>query len=363
MRRTVATATWVACVAAMAATLPAQRSAGPTARVVPASRLTLRGRADSNNPFVWTRDGGVPMLTVLSSWGGIPTLGRGRELEWLRLDGEVAVSDHPGHGVWFEAVVPDSAGRWYGFYHHERPADDCGRPERQLPRVGAARSVDEGRTWQNLGIVLDAPPGTAACASANRFVLGGVGDVAAVLDAAGQDLYLYFSQYGRAAAQQGVGVARLAWADRDAPVGKLTIWNDGAWLPARPVAAASADDRWAYPAGTPVVAPGQPFHDSAPAADVFWGPSIHWNTYLKQYVMLLNRAKDDEFGQDGIYVAYATRLDAPAAWSRPAKVLNGGGWYPQVAGLERGVGTDRIAGQRARLFLTGASAHVIEFER
>ncbi|MGE0363172.1 MAG: hypothetical protein AB7H93_13595 [Vicinamibacterales bacterium] len=365
MRRSLAAATWVAGVAALTAVLPAQPRTGPTARVVSASRLTLPGRVDSNNPFVWIRDGGMPMLTVLSSWGGIPTLARGRELEWLRLDdAAVAVRDHPGHGVWFEAVVPDAAGRWYGFYHHERPADDCGRPDRQLPRLGAARSIDEGRTWQNLGIVLDAPPGSAACTSANRFVLGGVGDVAAMLDAAGQDLYLYFSQYRRARSQQGVAVARLAWADRDAPAGRLTVWNDGAWLPATAVAADdAADDRWAYPAGTPLVAPGQPFHDATAAADVFWGPSIHWNTYLRQYVMLLNRAKDDEFGQDGIYVSYASRLNDPAAWSRPVKILNGGGWYPQVAGLERGAGTDRLAGRRARLFLTGASAHMIEFER
>ncbi|MGD9906222.1 MAG: hypothetical protein AB7U83_22345 [Vicinamibacterales bacterium] len=304
------------------------------------------------------------MLTVLSSWGGVPTLARGRELEWLRLEPTpLAVLDHPGHGVWFEAVVPDAAGRWYGFYHHERPADDCGRPDRQLPRIGAARSLDEGRTWHNLGIVLDAPPGSAACGSANRFVLGGVGDVAALLDRDGRDLYLYFSQYGRDPAAQGVAVARLAWADRDAPVGRLTVWNDGAWLSPRAVPAASADDRWSYPSGTPLVAPAQPFHDGAPAADVFWGPSIHWNTYLQQYVMLLNRAKDDEFGQHGVYVAYASRLDDPAAWSAPTRILDGGGWYPQVAGLERGAGTDRVAGQRARLFLTGASAHMIEFTR
>ena len=30
--------------------------------------------------------------------------------------------------------MPDAHGTWYGFYHHERPADDCGRPDRQLPR-------------------------------------------------------------------------------------------------------------------------------------------------------------------------------------------------------------------------------------
>ena len=139
-----------------------------------------------------------------------------------------------------EAIVPDDAGTWYGYYHHERPADLCGRPDRQLPRIGAMRSSDSGQTWDDLGIVLDAPPGSEACDSANRFVLGGVGDVTAALDADGKDLYLYFSQYLRDGASQGVAVARLAWADRDAPAGKAAIWNDGAWLPALRSAVESA---------------------------------------------------------------------------------------------------------------------------
>jgi hypothetical protein len=43
--------------------------------------------------------------------------------------------------------------------------------------------------------------------------------------------------------------------------------------------------------------------------------------------------------------------------------MNGGGWYPQVAGLEPGMGTDKVAGQRARFFVTGRSESFIEFER
>ena len=138
-------------------------------------------------------------------------------LDALRLAGDALFVNHPGHGVWFEAVVPDTEGRWYGFYHHERPADDCGRPDRQLPRIGAARSSDQGTTWEDLGIVIDAPPGTAACDSTNRFTLGGVGDVTAALDREGQDLYLYFSQYrtrsapaGRRRRAAGVGRSRRA---------------------------------------------------------------------------------------------------------------------------------------------------------
>lgn len=339
------------------ATLDAQSSRTPSARLVSAARFVLPGEVDSSNPAVWSLVDGVARLFVISSWGGVPTRASGASLDSLHGDGPVGFITHPGNGVWMEAIVPDAAGAWYGYYHHERPADLCGRPDRQLPRIGAMRSVDQGQTWDDLGIVIDAPPGGEACDSANRFVLGGVGDVTAALDAAGQDLFLYFSQYSKGVAQ-GVAVARLAWADRDAPVGKVSIWNSGAWLPAT-----ESEGGWRFPAGTPLVAASKPFHDRSASDDVFWGPSIHWNTYLEQYVMLLNRAKNDQFGQEGIYVSYSPTLSDPSRWTAPVKLMSGGEWYPQVIGEETGTGTDRIAGRRARFFMTGRSDRWIEFER
>jgi hypothetical protein len=331
-----------------AATIGAQ-SRGPRARLVSAPRVELPARIDSSNPAVWSLVDGVRRLFVISSWAGIPVRSVGDSLESLRNSGPVAFTSHPGHGVWFEAIIPADEATWYAYYHHERPADLCGRPDRQLPRIGAMRSSDRGHTWDDLGIVLDAPAGTAACDSRNRFVLGGVGDVTAALDPDTRDIYLYFSQYSRESLTQGVAVARLAWPDRDEPVGKLSIWNDGAWLPDG--------------LGTPLVRGRQPFHDRSAAADVFWGPSIHWNTYLERYVMLLNRARDDQFNNDGIYVSYSPTLADPSQWTAPVKILDGGGWYPQVIGMEAGSGTDRIAGKRARFFLTGRSERYIEFER
>ena len=179
--------------------------------------------------------------------------------------------------------------------------------------------------------------------------MGGVGDVTAVLDRDAQDLYLYFSQYVRDPSAQGVAVARMAWADRDEQAGKRTIWNAGAWL---------VDGL-----GTPLVRARQPFHDRSAAADVFWGPSIHWNTYLEQYVMLLNRAKDDHFDQEGIYVSFSPTLADPSQWTAPVKIMNGGEWYPQVIGTDVGSGTDRLAGQHARFFMIGKSDRYIEFGR
>lgn len=222
--------------------------------------------------------------------------------------------------------------------------------------------------WKDLGIILEAPPGFHDCGTTNRYFVGGVGDFSVMLDPDSRDLYIFFSAYLRPARLQGVAVARLLWADRDEPVGKVTVWRDGVWLPARagrqPTSGGSSSAiRWYYPAATPVYPAAQSWHDDDWVVDAFWGPSVHWNTYLQQYVMLLNRAKDSEVREEGIYVAFAPRLDDPRAWSAPRKILNGGSWYPQVIGTEPGTGTDKVAGEVARFFMAGKSSHLIRFSR
>jgi len=340
----------------------AQAPRTPSARLVAAPLIQLPGDIDSSNPFIWDWVDGTLKLFVMTSWGGVPVQSSGPSVEQLRAGGLVAFTTHPGHGVWMESILSDDAGMWYAYYHHERPADECNRPDRQLPRIGSARSSDQGRTWDDLGIVLDAPDGSAQCGSSNRFVLGGVGDVSAVLDPNKQDVYLFFSQYSGGVDRQGIAVARLAWSDRDAPEGKVAVFNNGAWLPAGRVEG-EPSARWSYPPGTPLEKATRPFHDGNQAADVYWGASVHWNTYLEQFVMLMNRAKDESFGTEGIYVSYAPSLSNAGQWTSPHKLMSGGEWYPQVVGLEAGIGTDRLAGRRARFFLTGKSTRLIEFER
>ena len=338
----------------------------PTTRLISATPLNVPGAVDSNIPMTWDLVEGTPRLFALASWGGIPALLAGPALE--RLQREVDSVDfrpHPGHGVWIESLLADEGGTWYGFYHHEVPADVCGRADREIPRIGAAKSADRGRTWIDLGAILEAPPGSHACNSTNRFVLGGVGDLSAMLDEDKQDVYLFFSQYSQDPQTQGVAVGRLAWADRDAPAGRVAVWRDGAWIPPRSIGEESeaASVAWEYPSGTPLVTVTKPWHDGNAAADAFWGPSIHWNTYLERYVMLLNRTKNENFDNEGIYVSYSRSLMDPGSWSAPQKVMSGGGWYPQVAGLESETGTDKVAGQRARFFLTGKSQQLIEFRK
>ena len=79
--------------------------------------------------------------------------------------------------------------------------------------------------------------------------------------------------------------------------------------------------------------------------------------------MLLNRASDEIWSQEGVYISFSPRLGDPAAWSPPQKIVNQGRWYPQVVGLEVGRGTDAWAGRVARFFMSGRSDHIIEFAR
>ena len=112
---------------------------------------------------------------------------------------------------------------------------------------------------------------------------------------------------------------------------------------------------------------------------MFWGPSIHCNTYLKMYVMVLNHAINTHLDADGIYISFNRDVGDPTGWSKPVMLMDlatihkatvGGeaglsdvldnGWYPQVIGTAKGE-TDKLAGRRARLFLGGLSNFEVIF--
>jgi hypothetical protein len=332
--------------------------------------LTLPGAVDSNSPVVWDLDNGVRRVFVLTSHSGVPSMSMGTSIDRLSAATPITIAPHPGYGVWMEAVVSDEDDTWYGFYHNEWPASRCGREDRAVPRIGAAKSHDRGRTWEDIGIVIQARRGTSACDSTNKYVIGGVGDLSVMLDPGKQYLYFFYSQYQEDASGQGVAVARLQWADRDRPWGKLEIWRNGVWDPdegRRQLMEALPGQmrrlEWTYAAATPLVVPSLPWHDGDNKVDAFWGPSVHWNTAIEQYVMLLNRAKDEDYTQEGIYVSFAPRLDDPALWTPPQKILNGGRWYPQVIGSVAGSGTDKLASAQPRLFMSGKSEWVMTFSK
>jgi hypothetical protein len=280
-------------------------------------------------------------------------------LDRLSIAVPVMFEPWPTEGFWMEAVIPDVDGTLYGYYHSESAASVCPGSNKMIPRIGAARSHDHGLSWQLLGYVLEAPFGSFDCATNDQYFVGGVGDFSVQLDPDSRDLYIFFSQYHRRS--QGISVARLAWADRDHPVGKVMVFSNGVWLPSKGFTFPSGMRRWSYPSAAPIFPTPEPWNDDDTDVDAFWGPAVHWNVYLERYVMLLNHAKDTNWTQEGIYVSFNRRLDDPAGWSQPVKVLSGGHWYPQVMGIEPGSGTDKVAGRWARFFMGGTSEHLIQF--
>jgi hypothetical protein len=333
----------------------------PRVELTSAPTLRLSGEVDSNSPAVWDRVRGRETLFVMTSIDGVPSTAAGRALQSLGRPTEVDIDPRPGGGIWMEAVVADVDGTWYGYYHNENAAQMCRTEEKTIARIGAVRSRDRGLTWEPLGVILEAPPRTYDCTTHNKYLVGGVGDFSVQLDPQSQDLYFFYSTYLRNESLQGIAVARLAWADRDEPVGKMMVWRTRTWIAANSFNLGEGAPRWIYPAAIPIFPAADSWHDEDLIVDAFWGPSVHWNTHLQQYVMLLNHAKDDDFGQEGIYVSFAPALDDPRAWTAPVKILNGGRWYPQVVGLDDGMGTDKVAGEWARFFMQGTSQHLIHF--
>jgi hypothetical protein len=366
MRKKLLAVTIIAACAAVGARSYAQTTMAisPWAKLVSAIPLRLTGDVDSNSPAIWDLVRGVPQLFVVTSFAGRPSTARGRTLIQLGAAQPVTLDPWPGGGVWMEAIVPDVDGTWYGYYHNEIPARSvCPGSDKVIPRIGAARSRDRGRTWEQLGIILEAPASAFTCTTNNVFFVNGVGDFSVQLDHDSRDLYFFISQYERANAQQGVAVARLAWADRDEPEGKVMVWRTRFWVPAARDVGVGDDVAWAYGAGVPIFPVTDGWHEADTTTNAFWGPSVHWNTYLQMYVMLLNRARDTKYNQEGIYVSFSNRLDDPRLWSAPMKILNGGSWYPQVVGLDDGIGTDKVAGESARFFMAGTSQYLIRFTR
>ena len=49
--------------------------------------------------------------------------------------------------------------------------------------------------------------------------------------------------------------------------------------------------------------------------DAFWGPSVHWNSYLQQYVMLLNRANGTGWVQASPVSSVPVPLTRAASWA------------------------------------------------
>jgi hypothetical protein len=350
------------------------QNAMPTATLEPAAELRFPGAVDCNSPAFWYHDGatgeaslnmffsephyvGNDLFTVKKAWGA--------DLASLGPAYSVPYKNGPSNGFrWLEAISQDPDGLLYGWYHHEPPGL-CPGKSTTKPVIGAVLSRDGGESWEPLGkndgiVLSDGVP--MDCDVENGFFGGGNGDFSVIRTP--DSFYFFFTNYSRDFSQQGVSMARLPYGQHGAPVGKVMKWHSGAFSspglngPVTPIFPAAGD------AGT----------------DIFWGPSVHFNAYLNAWVMVLNHAKPSSkdaafFYQEGIYVSYTQNIDDPTSWSTPVKIFDphdafteaeitdGRAWYPEVVGLEREMGSDTYATQRARFFLRGLSRWEIVFHR
>lgn len=359
---------WIAGCAGGKPVTPGVRREVPVAVLRPAAPMVLPGAAmpekdqaglvDCNNPAHWDGD----TMYVFSSIG-YADRSEGADLFFLKrpsirthYDNE---ADQSIGGRWIEATYKHESGALYGWYHNEPPAV-CG-PDKPLtaPRIGAVVSLDNGLNWKDLGIVLTAPSDSLNCETANRYFAGGNGDFSVILDRQQRWFCFLISTYNRDVAEQGVAIARMAFADRDRPVGKVYKWYNGVW-----------NEPGLGGHVTPIFSAKSDWHQAK--LDAFWGPSIHYNAHLGQYVILMNRAIDKEWTQEGVYVTFCPDLADPNGWATPVKVFDGRGfapaqhdwWYPQVIGIDASrKETDKLAGRIARFFIRGKSAWEIVFLR
>ncbi|MCW5942305.1 MAG: hypothetical protein KIS66_08740 [Fimbriimonadaceae bacterium] len=252
-------------------------------------------------------------------------------------------------GRWLEATHRRSDGTLFGWYHFEPDGPFADRGVRQTePRIGAARSLDGGRSWEDLGVVLAAPMGSERFDTRNAYFAGGVGDFCVLPDRLGERFYVFYGSYGGSASEQGVCVGRMDLLDLERPIGKVSLWDGRAFC-----------EPGLGGRGQPIIPVGSDWHGEKP--DAFWGPSVHYNTFLDAYVMVLNRAIDAGWAQEGLYVSFNRDLTDPTGWTKPLRFMEGGGWYPLVVG-DPPYGTDKLAGEAARLFVGGESRWRVRFE-
>jgi hypothetical protein len=183
----------------------------------------------------------------------------------------------------------------------------------------------------------------------NGFFAGGLGDFSVIREK--DYFYFLFSNYDRHRSEQGISIARMPYEARMNPRGQVWKWRDGRW-----------DEPGLGGHTTPIFAAVRNFRHADP--DSYWGPAIHYNTYLGGYVMLLNRTAegDSDWWQEGIYLTFSKDLSDPESWSEPEKLMEGGDWYPEIIGTAPGQ-TDTLAGQQARFFMSGYSVWEIEFHK
>ena len=294
--------------------------------ILAAEPITLPILMDSNNSSFWV-DG---RLHVYHSWAA-PKVGIfDTNMNLIRTEA-IAVDSQEHFPLWIESIWRADEELVYAWYHHE-PQGLCPNSKLTAPEIGALVSNDGGMSFRDLGIVLSS--GDAIdCNSENGFFAGGHGDFSVAFDPRDGFFYFLFGSYGGDLAGQGVAIARMPASKIAAPRGSVRKYFQGAW-----------NEPGLGGAVTPIFPAAAAWQ--APDTDAFWGPSVHWNTALGKYVVVMNRSCcSPMWPQEGVYLTMNSELANPAGWSAPEKILDGGDWYPWILGLGEGE-TTSVAGSR-----------------
>ena len=304
--------------------------------LIGADRLQLPAIVDSNSPAFWDGDN----LRVFNSAWYSTFQSRGGDVENLSepVSVELPQLERPG-AVWLESVWLDPATAvLFGWYHFEPEDLVC----HTAPLIGAAVSYDFGVTWEDRGFVLDTIAGVD-CEYANGYFFGGNGDFSVVVGPNRRYLYFLYTNYAGPKEQQGIGVARSLVDDKGQPGTLFKYYNN----------------TWSEPGmgGRQTILFGTSTGWKGPYVESFWGPSVHWNTYINSFVVLLNHTAGEEWAQEGVYISFSQDM---VRWTAPRKILEVNDWYPQVLGLGPGE-TDSLAGRDSRLFVGGISDFILQF--
>ena len=177
--------------------------------------------------LAWSGD----TLYVFNSWER-PWRSSGPDLFHLGPGSAVEYTNPELHKLWLwlESTHRDHDGTLYGWVHNEVP-NQCPNRGEFIPgypvvaRIGALRSRDDGTHWDNLGFVLESPPDSIRCDTESSWYATGVGDFYVISDLKKQYIYFFFTNLRPELPEQGLFIARMRYADRDNPRGKVWIWH------------------------------------------------------------------------------------------------------------------------------------------
>lgn len=346
---------WPSCLAGFSSTAYSQ-SPSLQYTLNPVSELRMPGAHEFNTE--WGVDGNSPVerdslgrLVIFNSlqfpWRSLgPSLWQMEPSERVTILNRDAI---PG-GLWLEATFRDRNGVLFGWFHNEIEVG-CENSFLKAPQIRQMVSYDEGVSWEDLGVILSAPEESFDCSTSNFFFAGGNGDFSALYDPTTDDIYFYFSTYYNEVTEQGVSCARLAYQDRFAPVGNVWKWEGAGWT--EPGVGGHVK---------PIFPANRDWHQDS--ADAYWGPALHYNTFLRKYVMLLNHAVSTRWEAEGFYISSTNDLSNPQSWVSlerlPLDNVASYQAYPQVIGLDPG-DTDKTVGRIGRLFISGVSFWEIQF--